>query len=41
MVGLTGTPEQVAEAARRFRVYFARARSSDATEYLMDHSGFV
>jgi protein SCO1/2 len=41
IVGLTGTPEQVTEAARRFRVYFARARSSDATEYLMDHSGFV
>jgi cytochrome oxidase Cu insertion factor (SCO1/SenC/PrrC family) len=41
MVGLTGTPEQVAEAARRYRVYFARTRSPNATEYLMDHSSLV
>jgi protein SCO1/2 len=41
MVGLTGSAEQVAEAARRYRVYFARARSADHTDYLMDHSSFV
>jgi len=41
MVGLTGSPEQVAEAARHYRVYFARARSSDHADYLMDHSSFV
>jgi protein SCO1/2 len=41
MIGLTGTPEQVAEAARRYRVYYAKARSPDHTDYLMDHSGFV
>jgi protein SCO1/2 len=41
MVGLSGTPEQVADAARRYRVYYAKARRPDATEYLMDHSGFV
>jgi protein SCO1/2 len=41
MVGLTGSAEQVAEAARRYRVYYARARSADATEYLMDHSSFI
>lgn len=41
MQGLTGTPEQVAEAARRYRVYFARARQGDTTEYLMDHSSFI
>lgn len=39
--GLTGTPAQVAEAARRYRVYFARARSADSTDYLMDHSSFI
>ncbi len=41
LVGLTGTPEQVAEVARRYRVYFARAQRPDLHEYLMDHSSFV
>lgn len=42
LVGLTGTPEQVAEAARRFRVYYARARTApDAADYMMDHSSFI
>jgi protein SCO1/2 len=39
--GLGGTPEQVAEAARRYRVYFAKARRADAGDYLMDHSSFI
>ena len=41
LVGLTGTPEQIAQAARSYRVYYARARSEDATNYLMDHSSFL
>ena len=41
LVGLTGTPEQVAEAARRYRVYYAKARRPEMTEYLVDHSGFT
>ena len=41
MVGLTGTPEQIAEAARRYRVYYAKAERPSMTEYLMDHSSFV
>jgi protein SCO1/2 len=39
--GLTGTPEQVAEVARRYRVYYARAQRSETTDYLMDHSSFI
>jgi cytochrome oxidase Cu insertion factor (SCO1/SenC/PrrC family) len=39
--GLTGTPEQVAEVARRYRVYYARAQRPDMTDYLMDHSSFI
>lgn len=35
---LTGTDAQVDAAAKRFRVYYAKAHSDDATEYLMDHS---
>lgn len=41
VVGLTGTTEQIAAAARSYRVYYARARSGDATTYLMDHSSFL
>lgn len=41
MVGLTGTPEQVAETARRFRVYYAKVTRPEMSEYLMDHSSFI
>lgn len=41
MQGLTGTPEQVAEAARRYRVYYARVQRPENTDYLMDHSSFI
>lgn len=41
MQGLTGTPEQVAAAARRYRVYYARVQRPDMTDYVMDHSGFI
>ncbi|WP_431272332.1 SCO family protein [Dankookia sp. P2] len=39
--GLTGTPEQIAEVARRYRVYYARTQRPDMTDYLMDHSSFI
>jgi cytochrome oxidase Cu insertion factor (SCO1/SenC/PrrC family) len=39
--GLTGTPEQIAEVARRYRVYYARAHRPDMGDYLMDHSSFI
>jgi protein SCO1 len=40
LIGLTGSPAQVAAAARAFRVYYAKGqRNNDA--YLMDHSGFL
>ena len=42
MVGLTGTDEQVAKAARAYRVYYGRAKDGkDTTHYLMDHSSIV
>jgi cytochrome oxidase Cu insertion factor (SCO1/SenC/PrrC family) len=41
LVGLTGTPEQVADAARRYRVYYAKSRQGDSGTYLMDHSSFI
>ncbi|MGK7870195.1 SCO family protein [Falsiroseomonas sp. E2-1-a20] len=41
MVGLTGTPEQVAAAARAYRVYYAKAQRPEMSAYLMDHSSFI
>jgi protein SCO1/2 len=42
IVGLTGSPEQVASAAKAYRVYFRKAASTDGgANYAVDHSGFV
>lgn len=41
LVGLTGSREQVAAAAKAYRVYYARAKSKDTTDYTMDHSAFI
>lgn len=42
LVGLTGTPEQVAAAARAYRVYYAKSKdNAGAADYLMDHSSVV
>ena len=38
LVGLTGTPEQVAAAAKAFAVYYQKGEESEAGGYLMDHS---
>jgi protein SCO1/2 len=40
LVALTGSPEAVAEAARAYKVYFAKRPLEDG-DYLMDHSSFV
>lgn len=40
-VMLTGTPEQVRKAAKAYRVYYRRAESDSATEYLVDHSSIT
>jgi protein SCO1/2 len=41
MVGLTGTDQQVAEAARNWRVYYAIAGDPEDPYYLVDHSTFT
>ena len=42
IVGLTGTPEQIAAAARAYRVYYAKVEEKDAPDgYLMDHSSVI
>ena len=40
MVGLTGTAEQIAKAARAYKVYYRKQSSEDEEYYLMDHSRF-
>lgn len=41
MVGLTGSPEQVAAMARSFRVFYQKVNRPEMSEYLMDHSSFI
>lgn len=43
LIGLTGTPEQVAAAAKAYRVYFSKVveKGASADEYLMDHSSIT
>lgn len=40
-IGLTGTPDQIAAAARAYRVYYQKVPSKDGSPYLMDHSSIV
>jgi cytochrome oxidase Cu insertion factor (SCO1/SenC/PrrC family) len=42
MVGLTGTPEQIAAVAKAFRVYYRLGQPSrpGAKDYLVDHTSF-
>ncbi len=41
MVGLTGTAQQIADVARKYRVFYQRVQRPEMTEYLMDHSSFI
>lgn len=41
LVALTGTAEQVAAAAKAYRVYYAKAEDDGSSDYLMDHSSFI
>lgn len=39
--GLTGTPEQVAAAARAWRIYYRKAAPDEDGDYLVDHSSIL
>ena len=41
LVALTGSAEQIEGAAKSYRVYYRKAASESASDYLMDHSGFI
>lgn len=40
LIGLTGSPAQVAEMARQFRVYYSVPEAGEI-EYMIDHSAFI
>lgn len=42
LVGLTGSPEEIASVAKAYRVYFSKVESNSAPDaYLMDHSTII
>ena len=41
LVGLTGTPAEIAAVTKAYRVYYAKSTPKDSTTYLMDHSSFL
>ena len=41
MMALTGTPEEIAAAAKAYRIYYQRVEEPDASDYLMDHSSVI
>jgi protein SCO1/2 len=42
IVGLTGSVEQIKQAAQSFRVYYAKVEREDQPDgYIMDHQAFV
>ncbi len=40
-IGLTGTPEQLAEVAKRYGVFYQKSEIKSATEYNVDHTATV
>ncbi len=41
LLGLTGDAAQIRNAARLYRVYYAKVAIGGAAEYTVDHSGFI
>jgi protein SCO1/2 len=40
-LGLTGSEEEIRRVAKAYRVYYAKANSSGANDYLMDHTSII
>lgn len=41
IIGLTGTPDQIAAAAKTFKVFYAKGEAVEGGGYLVDHSNIV
>lgn len=40
-LGVTGTEQQIADVAAQYGIYYAKAEGSEATGYLVDHTGTI
>ena len=40
-IGLTGTPQQISDVTRAYRVYAQKVPGKDGSPYLMDHSSII
>jgi protein SCO1/2 len=41
LIGLTGTPAQIAAAARAYRVFYRKVTPPGMNDYLVDHTSLV
>ena len=41
LIGLTGTPEEIADAAQKYIVTYQKRETAGSSEYLMDHSNLA
>ena len=41
IIGLTGTPEQIAATAKTFKIFYAKGEEMEGGGYLVDHSNIV
>ncbi|MGH6893064.1 MAG: SCO family protein [Dongiaceae bacterium] len=41
MLGLTGTPEQIAKVAKAYRVFYQKAPGKGPDDYVMDHTALI
>jgi protein SCO1/2 len=41
LVALTGSADQIKQAAKAYRVYYSKVENGDSGNYLMDHSAFI
>ncbi len=41
LIGLTGTPAEIAAMAKAYRVYYAKAGKTGSADYLMDHPATI
>jgi protein SCO1/2 len=41
MVGLTGSPEQIAAVAKAYKIYYSKAQNAAGGDYQVDHTSFV
>ncbi len=39
--GLTGTPDEIKQVAKEYKIYYAKAQDESLSDYTMDHSSFI